>query len=211
MESSALRPSTSTATFFKIFCLHDPILLTLSFGVFPTLRNLRGRMEKSEWAKVSCWPLSYISIFEVLTCWRSGDARFNVNVWGAFGASDIDLVCLTRFWSSSSCVKLLLPSTKSLLPRRFSRWSKEFESDLLAFMNIVLPPKYWLRNSDRFSKVSCTWRCWRIWQCASINAIKNLFLSRSEKSLTLSEPKNFCVIISWSSSLRSSMNRIIVL
>lgn len=73
MESST-RPSTSTATFFKMFCLHDPLLLTLSFGVFPTLRNLRGRTEK-KWMSESFILLTFIlhihfRSVDLLTFWR---------------------------------------------------------------------------------------------------------------------------------------------
>lgn len=210
-SSSTFKFTSSTTTFFKMFCRHDPTLLWLSFGVFPTFKNLRRwKRKRISFTQFKLRPSSYMSILDVLTCWRSGESRLNVNVCGAFGASDIDRVDLMRLWSSSGEM-LLLPSTKSLLPLRFSRWSNELVSERFAFMKIVLPPKYWLRNSDRFSIVSWTCRCWRIWQCASISAIKNLFRSRSEKSLTLSEPKNFCMMISWSSSLSSSVVRRIVL
>lgn len=118
-----------------------------------------------------------------------------------FGTSTLMVTC-------SFCAM----ATSSLLFLRFNKWSNELVNDRLAFMKIVLPPKYWFKNSVRFSAVSWTCRCCRdckttkkiyiiMWKCIMLiemaeltslcarnSIIKNWFCSANEWSAISSAP-----------------------
>ena len=128
----------------------------------------------------------------------------------------------------------------SLDPRLLRRWSNELVRERLAFMNIVLPPKYWFKNSllqirkiwaimetktvsetvqnhekckllHLFSAVSWTCLACLLSQWARISIIRNSFCSRRPLVwLELSEPWNLVRRMPCSSSGRSSNLRNII-
>jgi hypothetical protein len=82
--------------------------------------------------------------------------------------------------------------------------SNELVSERFAFMKMVPPPRYWFRNSDRFSAVSWTWRPCFISQCALRSIIRNSFCSRTE---SVSAPLNLVRMVFCSSQSSSSRRR----
>lgn len=89
-------------------------------------------------------------------------------------------------------------------PLRFKSWSNELVRERLAFMKMVLPPRYWLRNSLRFSAVSWVWRACFPSQCALSSIMRNSFCSRR---LEVSTPRNLVNITDCSSSGNNSSRR----
>jgi hypothetical protein len=86
-------------------------------------------------------------------------------------------------------------------PLRLRSWSNELVRERLAFIKMVLPPRYWLRNSLRFSAVSWVWRDCFPSQCARSSIMRNSFCSRR---LDVSTPRNLVNITDCSSSGNNS-------
>lgn len=98
----------------------------------------------------------------------------------------------------------IIGSKSSRDPLRLSSWSNELVRERFAFMKIVLPPRYWLRNSLRFSAVSWVWRACFPSQCARSSIMRNSFCSRR---LDASTPRNLVNITDCSSSGNNSSLR----